>query len=270
MTGRVFIRRYRLGDETAIRNIVDSGAMSTVLPFFMGTATREFVSQAILMLSAVLFIVIGTPLHYSLLSLPVTFLGLYFSIWVGHKLKACGTHGDIKNIKSVYMEDPRCGFWVAELISSEAAAKKTPKDTDYEFIREGDAVARKSDLSGGKIIGTIAICIKDDPDMKDPPGSVAWLRRMAVEKGHQRRGVGSALLEVALDHCGKSLFQAVELVTSEHHEKARSLYYKKGFELNASYKKMFLGGLVGLNMFRLQKKIGSKSNIEELDDMSED
>ena len=47
-------------------------------------------------------------------------------------------------------------------------------DTDYEVIREGDRGVRKSDLrpceGGGKIIGTIAVCVKEDPDMRDPPG----------------------------------------------------------------------------------------------------
>ena len=65
MTGRVLIRKYRgPSDDVAIKSIVDSGAMSTVFSFFLSMATREFVSQAVLMLSAVLFIVVGFPLHY--------------------------------------------------------------------------------------------------------------------------------------------------------------------------------------------------------------
>ena len=35
----------------------------------------------------------------------------------------------------------------------------------------------------------------------------------------------------------------------------RSLYYKKGFELIGSYQRRFAGNLVGLNMFRLAKKV---------------
>jgi len=36
---------------------------------------------------------------------------------------------------------------------------------------------------------------------------------------------------------------------------SRSLYYKKGFELIGSYQRRFAGNLVGLNMFRLAKKV---------------
>lgn len=38
----------------------------------------------------------------------------------------------------------------------------------------------------------------------------------------------------------------------------RSLYYKKGFELIGSYQKRFAGGLVGLYMFQLQKRLKAK------------
>ena len=40
----------------------------------------------------------------------------------------------------------------------------------------------------------------------------------------------------------------------------RSLYYKKGFELIGSYQKRFVAGLVGLNMFRLSKKLNEESS----------
>lgn len=52
-------------------------------------------------------------------------------------------------------------------------------------------------------------------------GSVAWLRRMSVDTKHQQRGVGSALVDVVVDHCKQQKFGAIELITSEHHEKAR-------------------------------------------------
>jgi hypothetical protein len=46
MTGRVLIRKYRgSDDDPEIERIVNAGSMSTVFPFFLGMATREFVSQ---------------------------------------------------------------------------------------------------------------------------------------------------------------------------------------------------------------------------------
>ena len=78
--------------------------------------------------------------------------------------------------------------------------------------------------------------------MKEPPESVALLKRMAVSKKHQRRGIASAMMDTALDHCRAYKFRAIELITTEHHEAARNLYARKGFELIASYEKISSSG----------------------------
>ena len=73
-------------------------------------------------------------------------------------------------------------------------------------------------------------------------------------------------VDVAVEHCKAQKFNMVELITSEHHEKARSLYYKKGFELIGSYQKRFVCGMIGLNMYKLSKKVNEKPIHVEDDD----
>lgn len=89
--------------------------------------------------------------------------------------------------------------------------------------------------------------------MKEPPESVALLKRMAVSKKHQRKGIASAMMDNALDHCRSYRFRAIELITTEHHEAARNLYARKGFELLASYDKNFVLGLVSITLYRLRR-----------------
>ena len=89
--------------------------------------------------------------------------------------------------------------------------------------------------------------------MKEPPESVALLKRMAVSKKHQRRGIASAMMDIALDHCRPFKYRAIELITTEHHEAARNLYARKGFELIASYDKNFVFGLVSITLYRLRR-----------------
>ena len=79
-------------------------------------------------------------------------------------------------------------------------------DTDYEVVREADRGVRKSDLKPkdgcGKIIGTVAVCVKDDPDMKDPPGSflsplnVSFFTNLAQTLGSHIDGVDRIYLSV--------------------------------------------------------------------------
>ena len=89
--------------------------------------------------------------------------------------------------------------------------------------------------------------------MKEPPESVALLKRMTVSKKHQRRGIASAMMDIALDHCRSFKLRAIELITTEHHEAARNLYARKRFELIASYEKNFVFGLVSIVLYRLRR-----------------
>ena len=86
----------------------------------------------------------------------------------------------------------------------------------------------------------------------EPPASVAWLCRMAVAKKYRRKGIASALTTVALEHCARSNFRAVELFTSEYHWAARSLYASHGFDLIETSRKYFLGGILAVALYRLR------------------
>ena len=59
---KVLIRKYRLGDDSQIKSLLKDASMSTVWPFFFSSARREFVSQIILLLAAILFVVIDFSL----------------------------------------------------------------------------------------------------------------------------------------------------------------------------------------------------------------
>jgi len=49
------------------------------------------------------------------------------AIWLGHRIKVFTTHVDLDNIDKTYTESEKGGFWVAELISDESNAIKTPQ-----------------------------------------------------------------------------------------------------------------------------------------------
>lgn len=307
---RVLIRKYRHGDEKPIVDLVNSTTMITVNPFFFSAATKEMVAQAILIQAAVLFIIVGTSLEYSLVSLPATLGCLYFGIYMAHKIKADQTHGDLFNIQDRYLNRPKCGFWVAVLLEAGKKKKNGRSDSaeqvkgdasvldrvgdligigcrktsgDYSIITEDQATAEEINSTlfptGRTLIGTVAVDLKVDPDKKDPPYSVAIIRRMAVSGQHQRRGVGSSLLSKALFHCRDQRLLAAELITTEHHDAARNLYASKGFQLASTTRKDYLFGLVTLVVCRLRipcSKIGTlhSQNLagpeDDVDDVEDD
>ena len=261
-SGKVIIRRYKYGDETQLKKLLHEAALTTIWPVFMATAKREIISQSILIVAAILFVAGVLPLIYrwdfflisnldfigdpffSLLAFPIAMFILFLGISLGHQIKSWTTHKDLNDISNCYQSNPRCEFWVAEYIGQNLSRRPSKID----LIKPNDQEISRS--QNGTIIGSIAVTFKEESD--EPFQSVAWLRRMAVTKSARRLGIGSALTDVALDHCAKMNFRAIELITTEHHQAARHLYSSKGFELIETKKRSFGGGLVSFDQHRFR------------------
>jgi len=242
MKGKVLIRSFKYGDEPQIQRLVNEATMSTVWPVFATSVSDATIFSCVLILSAILFVVVGWPLLYSLMVFPVILTLFFIGVYVGHKIKAMMTHKDLNRITEEYQSDPRCGFWVAEMIDE-------PRGFDpLEIVKDDDLI--DINAISGTIIGSVGVSIKEDS--REPPKSVAWLRRMVVARAYQHFGVGAALTDVVLEHCAKANFRACELLTTEHHEAARGLYVSKGFELIESTQLSYAGGLVSFKLHRMR------------------
>ena len=239
---RVLIRRFRPSDAAAAKALARRAALTSVVPFFTAMAVRETTWQVALMLAAILFVVVGFPLQYCILSVPITLSLLFVGIFLGHWAKALGQK-DMDDVLATYASDPKCGFWVAELVHGGGT-----EDTEVTVESEDDVAGG----GGGKVVGIVGIRIKSDPDMREPPASVAWLTRMGVDPAFRRRGLGARLADVALAHCVRRGFRAVELLTTEGHGAARSLYTAKGFQIVHHQRKVYALGLAVVNLYRMR------------------
>ena len=146
---------------------------------------------------------------FSILAFPTVMLLLLIGIWIGHKVKVITTHKDLNDIQKEYQSNPRCGFWVAELISGDAKeAHCKTKQIDIISLSDNDTsmIELERRTGGCSIIGCIAITVKQD-STNEPHQSVAWLRRMAVEKTYRKMGIGAALADTALEHCARSNYR---------------------------------------------------------------
>ncbi len=104
--------------------------------------------------------------------------------------------------------------------------------------------------------GTVYLLAAADQDW--PPGGVVqlrfrhslwtaapdcWLEDLYVDPGSRRRGVGEALVRVALEVAAARGARRVELDTSEDNEAARALYARHGFSESSKggARDLFLG-----------------------------
>jgi len=119
---------------------------------------------------------------------------LYVAGLLGGKLAENDTGLDIDDIESAYMKQPGNHFWVAELTDGE---KK------------------------GMIIGMIGVL--------HPEPQSAEIRRLRVDPNFRRRGVGSALMEKALQFCQDNGYLKIMLDTFIDREPAIKLFEKFRF-----------------------------------------
>jgi GNAT superfamily N-acetyltransferase len=101
------------------------------------------------------------------------------------------TGADIDDIRSAYMNAPGSHFWVAV-------------------------------NDRGEVVGTIGVQ-QHDPE-------VGEIRRLRVRTDHRRRGIGSALLERAIQFCKEQQHLKIALDTFMEREPALKLFEKFGFK----------------------------------------
>ncbi|XP_018910664.2 N-acetyltransferase family 8 member 3 [Bemisia tabaci] len=246
MKSYIVIRDYQPGDELQCQEVVKEGTMSTVNAAFFAGLTREITFELMVLMSALMFIFFGFPFSVCFASIPVVIALMYCCIYAGHSFKAMEMLGDLSNIPRVYMSNDHTGFWVAEVLEP-CYNFTSPKNIDYSIISQKHFRCLSLDLKQyrKKIIGTVGIVKSRNFE------NFAWLRRMAVSSGYQRKKVASSLLDEALRFCASKHYVAVELITTECHDSARSLYLKKGFELRQIYHKKYVCNIVSILIFNL-------------------
>ena len=115
---------------------------------------------------------------------------LYVDGLLGGKLAENDTGLDIADIDSTYMRKPGNHFWVAQ-------------------------------TTGGEVVGMIGVQHHDD--------GVGEIRRLRVCQKQRRRGIGSALVEAALQFCNEQGYLKVALDTFVDREPAIKLFDKFNF-----------------------------------------
>ncbi|MBC8339931.1 MAG: GNAT family N-acetyltransferase [Alphaproteobacteria bacterium] len=99
---------------------------------------------------------------------------------------------EIRHIPEYYQKEPGNGFWVADL--------------------------------AGEVVGMAGIERLNDDE--------AEVRRMYVNSGHRRRGIGVRLLSHVEDFCAEEGYARILLSTSEMQEAALGLYQAQGYRLD--------------------------------------
>ncbi|ODM94367.1 putative N-acetyltransferase camello [Orchesella cincta] len=233
----IVIRPIREEDCLAAKRVVFEGTLEPVNRFFFKSIFRETCAQAMVMVAALLYIVVGVKFQYCFLAIPIVIITTYVGVWTAHYYKAKYLHHDMKDIMKTYMStDKNTCFFVAEALYSPENKNRIPafvSDIEFNKMNWNGFYTSSPDISK-QIVGTIAIARYKSSSV------IAWLRRTAVKKEWRKKGVGSQLVDAVIRFCSQKGFVGIELVTTECHDSAKVLYEKKKFDTMAFYHKKLL------------------------------
>lgn len=234
----IVVRPIAPGDQKQIKKIVRKGTMSPLNSFYLAAVTQEITIQICVILSGIIFIVLEVPFHLCWISFPLVAVLLYIAIYLGYWYKILTTHRDLDNLEANYGSDPRCGFWVAEAWEPRSGVKEvsfSSREAVQKMEQEGGMEGYSS-----KLVGTVAMDVKRDPDKMEPPDSVGYLKRLSVLSGYQHKGVAQELCTAAFQHAMDNNYRAVELRISQSHLQARSFFDKQEWKMTSSHNKTYL------------------------------
>ena len=216
------IRPYRDEDYQDARKLFREGTIPLYWRVFK-TSLRTIRMLLILIISFAVPCLAFSSFTAGALSVSSLLLITYWSAWKSYNSflnHVLAT--DMSNIRSSYVSPRGAWFWVAE--------------------------------ADGRLVGTVAIRQQSDRPL------VCQLMRLNVHQMHRRRGIASALLDVALHEAKEFGYRVCLLCTANIRYEAQQLYMRKGFKVMGKRKldfvPFFTQFLITLNVSQMEKEIG--------------
>ena len=129
-------------------------------------------------------------------------------------------------VEEVDAVDPELVRTMTELLPQLSSSAPPPGAAELQAIVDSPAtvlfVARDE---RGRVVGSLTLAL-----FRVPTGMRAWIEDVVVDDRARGRGVGSALVQAALERAGTSGVRTVDLTSRPSREDANRLYQRLGFE----------------------------------------
>jgi ribosomal protein S18 acetylase RimI-like enzyme len=130
------------------------------------------------------------------------------------------------NIEAVLTADPALLAALARLVPQVSSSAPAPTAYEVEGIVESPAttlfVARDDD---GHIVGSLTLAV-----FRVPTGVRAWIEDVVVDTSVRGAGIGSALVNHAVEAARREQARTVDLTSRPDRVEANRLYQRLGFE----------------------------------------
>ncbi|XP_029911828.1 N-acetyltransferase family 8 member 3 [Myripristis murdjan] len=247
------IRKYTPADEQAVISLFRTGILEHVYPaFFKALSHPDHIGIALSISMA--GYVLGGSSYFQALLFGGAWAGLIYycchEIYEGYMLRRLST--DMANIQTSYLDNPDNSFWVAE-----ANINGQSKVVGMMAVmgKRGESIeAVRCDEWNGRVVGGLSEIAQDAGD-----GSYGELPHMVVSFQGRRKGLGSQLIQKALDFCKERGYSRLVLDVSSPQMAAISLYQKLGFVQTGCHSKThtnrWFSKLARISVMRMEKFI---------------
>ena len=233
------IRPFARNDEAACKQIIGDSVMSSVNRTFMAAMLRETTFQLMIFLAAILFILVGVPLQYCAMSVPLTIISLYVIIWSTVFAKSLEVQHEISLVKQQYQQSDKTNLWVAEfygpMIDFDAKAPISYMDNCNQLNNCEDLLSSKKK----RIVGFVGVQRNQHRAGGHPCN--LWLRRLVVSSDVRRKRIATELVNKVTKFCYEIGYSSIETCINECQQEGREFLLNRGFELELHYHKNVLG-----------------------------
>jgi len=254
----IVLRPVKNSDMKQLMDLHKQSNFQNLSRNFIETFLREITIQMIVVLAAILFILVGLPLHLCLVSIPLVATGILALVLAGDLHQSWLQQEDLKDRVEEYLNSAKTGCWVAE-----ARARPAQTGEGVKVLTESqlDQLEAQGYLQEGtaRLVGSVAVRLKEDKNMTEPPGTVGLMERLMVVPSLRRMGVGQELVLVAWNHCVKHL-RAVELSIQANNPVARRFFESQDWLLMSVKERQLIG------FIKVEEMIYRKACKRSLDD----
>ncbi|KAK4874365.1 hypothetical protein RN001_013725 [Aquatica leii] len=131
----IVVREYKPTDFHNVFEVVRNAYLSNVFTTWCNALTREITFQLIVMAAAVLFIFLGVPLQYCVISIPVVVIMIYVLIYSSYLIKSAELMHSKKPIQC----------WVAEACEPFMFMEK-PENVSYKVFTDAKVCNETFDM----------------------------------------------------------------------------------------------------------------------------
>jgi len=243
----VVVRPFVPGDEMQCKAIANQSTMSTVQRTFLSALFRETTFQLMVFCAAILFIIISVPFAYCAMSVPLTALLIYTTVWGVKMVTSMEIQNEISLVKQLYQHSDKTNMFVAVYYGPMIDFDSNANISYIEL----------SDLPDAKELSSMKVKIVGYLGLLRNRGKTCccWLRRLAVDQDFLRRGIGTHLLKKAFQFCYTRGYSAIETCVTECQEEGREFLMQSGFEFEQLYHKNILGSTANYKKYLFRRDL---------------